>query len=50
MIEEIQKLYNRSDGKSIEEMEIYKIIVGSCQMLVYSKWKDEINVWRGPLQ
>jgi len=42
MIDEMDKLYKHNDGKRIEEMEFYKMIVGSCQMLVYSKWEDEI--------
>lgn len=42
-IDEMGKLYGDNDGKKIEEMEFYKIIVSSCQMLVYSKWKGEIT-------
>jgi hypothetical protein len=42
MIDEMQKLYGDNDGKKIEEMEFYKMIVSSCQMLVYSTWKGEI--------
>jgi hypothetical protein len=41
MIEEMQKLYNLSDGKKIEEIELRKIIMGSYQMLVYTNWKHE---------
>lgn len=38
------KLYGDNDGKKIEEMEFYKMIVSSCQMLVYSTWKGEIPI------
>jgi hypothetical protein len=43
MIDEMGKLYGENDRKKIEEMEFYKMIVNSCQMLVYSKWKGEIT-------
>lgn len=43
MIDMMGKLYGENDRKKIEEMEFYKLIVGSCQMLVYSKWKGEIT-------
>ena len=42
MIDEMGKLYGENDRKKIEEMEFYKMIVSSCQMLVYSTWKGEI--------
>jgi hypothetical protein len=42
MIEDRDNLYKPNDGKRIEEMDFYKMIVGSCQMLVYTKWKDVI--------
>jgi hypothetical protein len=29
-------------GENVEEMEFYKKVVSSCQMLVYSKWNKEI--------
>jgi hypothetical protein len=37
------KLYGHNDGKKIEEMEFYKMVVSSCQMLVYSTWKGKIT-------
>jgi hypothetical protein len=42
MEKDMDKLFEDNDGKKVEEMEFYKMIVGSCQMLVYSKWKNEI--------
>jgi hypothetical protein len=42
MIDDMGKLYGRNEGKKIEDMEFYKMIVSSCQMLVYSTWKGEI--------
>jgi hypothetical protein len=42
MMHDRDNLYKPNDGKWIEEMEFYKMIVGSCQMLIYSKWEDVI--------
>jgi hypothetical protein len=42
MIDEMGKLYDDNDRKKVEEMEFYKMIVSSCQMLVYGTWKCEI--------
>jgi hypothetical protein len=42
MKDDIDKLSEVIDGTKIEEMEFYKIIVSSCQILVYSKWKAEV--------
>lgn len=42
MMDDMEELYNDNDGKRIEEMEFYKMIVSSCQLLVYSKLNDEI--------
>lgn len=42
MEDDMDKLIEGNDGKEVEEMEFYKMIVSSCQMLVYSKWKNEI--------
>jgi hypothetical protein len=39
---DMNRLSFGDDGKNVEEMEFYKMIVGSCQMLVYSKWKNVI--------
>lgn len=39
---DINRLSFGNNGKNVEEMEFYKMIVGSCQMLVYSKWQNEI--------
>ena len=44
MEKDMDKLFEGNDGKKVEEMEFYKMIVGSCQMLVYSKWKNEIPI------
>ena len=33
---------NTLTGKKVGEMDFYKTVVGSCQMLVYDKWKNEI--------
>ena len=41
--EAIAKFYNGDHQKSIEATEFYKTIVSGCQMLVYSKWKNEIT-------
>jgi hypothetical protein len=41
MEDDMDKLFEGNDGKKVEEMEFYKKIVSSCQMLVYSKWKNE---------
>ncbi len=42
MQDDLDRLFEGNDGKNVEEMEFYKMIVSSCQMLVYSKWKNEI--------
>lgn len=42
MKDDLDILFEGNDGKNVEEMEFYKMIVSSCQMLVYSKWKNEI--------
>jgi hypothetical protein len=42
MMDEMDKLYSDNDGNKIDENEFYKMIVSSCQMLVFSKWKGEI--------
>lgn len=42
MMNEMARSYKVNDGKRIEEMEFYKTIVSSCQMLVYSEWKNEV--------
>ena len=33
---------NRLLGKDVEEMDFYKAVVSACQMLVFSKWNNEI--------
>lgn len=33
--------YKREHQRKMDKMEFYKAIVSSCQMLVYSKWKNE---------
>ena len=38
----MDRLFEGNNGKSVEEMEFYKMIVSSCQMLVYSEWKNEV--------
>jgi hypothetical protein len=43
MREEIAKFYKGDHQKNIETMEFYKTVVSGCQMLVYSKWKNEIT-------
>ena len=43
MREEIAKFYKDDHQKGIEPMEFYKTIVSGCQMLVYSKWKNDIT-------
>jgi len=42
MQEDMDRLLVGNDGKNVEEMEFYKMIVSSCQMLVYSEWKNEV--------
>jgi hypothetical protein len=41
MRDEMARFYEGNHQKSLEEMEFYKMIVSGCQMLVYSKWKNE---------
>lgn len=41
--DEIAKFYEGNHQKRLEEMEFYKMIVSGCQMLVYSKWKNEVT-------
>jgi hypothetical protein len=42
MQDDMDRLFEGNDGKNVEEIEFYKMIVSSCQMLVYSKWKNEV--------
>ena len=42
MNDDMDRLYEGNNGKTVKEMEFYKMIVSSCQMLVYSKWEGQI--------
>jgi len=42
MTGDFNKLYKNKDGKTIEEMQFYKMVVSSCEVLVYSEWEGEI--------
>jgi hypothetical protein len=43
MTEEMAKFYKADHLKRIEKMDFFKTIVSGCQMLVYSKYKNEIT-------
>jgi len=40
--EKMQNDMNRLIGKDVEEMDFYKAVVSTCQILVFSKWNNEI--------
>ena len=42
MQNDMDRLYQDNNGMKVQEMEFYKMIVSSCQMLVYSKWEGQI--------
>ena len=44
MQNDMDRLYPEKNGMRVPEMEFYKMIVGSCQMLVYSKWEEVIPI------
>lgn len=39
---DMDRAYKADNGEGIQEMEFYKMIVSTCDMLVYSKWKGQI--------
>lgn len=39
---DMDRLYEFNNGTQVQEMEFYKMIVSSCQMLVYIKWEGHI--------
>jgi hypothetical protein len=43
MMKEINKFYKGNHQNRIGIMEFYKTIVSGCQMLVYTKWENEIT-------
>ena len=39
---DMDRAYKADNGEGIQEMEFYKMIVSTCDILVYSKWKGQI--------